>query len=248
MNPFKRISLLLPACMFSFIAFAQPPANAYDPKAKAILDDVSKTAKAYTSITATFSITMTNAAGKSDVKSGSLTMKNCKYKITLDNKVKDAIKKEEYYNDGKTTWVYSEKDNEVTIDCAPDPTVKKSENSISPNDIFTIHEKGFKYTFVKEMTQTDGKVVQLIDLFPENPDKKNYHTVHVTIDKVKKQITNVIFVNKDGSTTTYAVKTFTSNLDIVDTTFQFDVKAHPGVTVTDLREDDCKDYSGSCNK
>jgi outer membrane lipoprotein-sorting protein len=248
MNSIKKIALFIPACFTAFIALAQPPANAYDPKAKAILDEVSKTAKAYTSITATFSITMTKADKSTDVKNGSIVMKNCKYKITLENKIKEVIKKEEYYNDGKTTWVYSEKDKEVTIDCAPDPNVKKSENSISPNDIFTIHEKGFKYTFVKEMTQPDGKVVQLIDLFPENPDKKNYHTVHLTIDKVKKQITNVIFVNKDGSTTTYAVKTFTPNLDVPDTTFQFDVKAHPGVTVTDLREEDCKDYSGSCNK
>ncbi len=236
MNSLKKIALSIPILFIAVSAFAQPPANAYDPKAKAILEEVSKTAKTYTTITATFSITIKKADGSSDVKNGSIVMKGLKYKITLETKIKDAVKKEEYYNDGKTTWTYSEKDNEVTIDNAPDSTKKKNPNSISPSDIFSFDGKGFKYSFVKEMTQPDGKVVQLIDLFPEKPDGKNYHTIHLTVDKVKKQVVNVIFVGKDGSTTTYAVKTFTPNLPVADTVFQFDFNAHPGVTKTDLRD------------
>ncbi len=235
MNSFKKISLAIPALLFSVIAFAQPGDPNYD-KAKLILDEVSKTAKAYSSISATFSITIKPATGTAEVKTGNVVMKSGKYKITLDNKVKDVIKKEEYYNDGKTTWVYIEKDKEVTIDHAPDPTKKKAENSISVNDIFTIHEKGFKYTFVKEETQ-NGKVVQLINLIPEKPDKKNYHTIKLTIDKAKKQIINIVQLNRDGSTITYNVKTFTPNTVVPDTTFQFDMKVHPGVTVIDMRED-----------
>lgn len=239
MNYIKKLAIPLSVFLLALPALAQAQDPSYDPKAKQILDEVSKTAKAYTSITATFSITIKKADGTSDVKNGSIIMKACKYKITLENKVKDIIKKEEYYNDGKTTWVYSEKDKEVNIDCY-DPTKKKAENSISPNDIFRIHEKGFKYKFIKEEKQ-NGKDVQLIDLYPEKPDKKNYSIVKVTIDKVKKQIINVVFVNKDGSTTTYAVNTFTANLEVPDTKFQFDTKAHPGVSVIDLREEDCKE-------
>jgi outer membrane lipoprotein-sorting protein len=229
MNIIRKIALTVPACFFAFATFAQ---TAQDPKAKLILDEVSKTAKAYTTISASFSIAVKNKEGKTDTKNGSIMMKNGKYKITLENKVKDAIKKEEYYNDGKTTWVYSEKDNEVTIDCF-DPTQKK-ESQISPNDIFTIHEKGFKYKYIKEETQS-GKVVHLIDMFPENPDKKNYHTVKLIIDKAKKQILSVAFLNKDGSSTTYTVKSLTPNLDMTDGSFQFDTKTHPGVEVIDLR-------------
>ncbi len=236
MNNFRKIALTVPACIFAFATFAQ---TAQDPKAKLILDEVSKTAKAYTTITASFSITMKNKENKTDTKNGSIVMKSGKYKITLENKVKDAIKKEEYYNDGKTTWVYSEKDNEVTIDCY-DPTQKK-ESQISPNDIFTIHEKGFKYKYVKEETQA-GKVVHLIDMFPENPDKKNYHTVKLIIDKAKKQIISVAFLNKDGSSTTYTVKSLTPNIDMTDASFQFDTKSHPGVEAIDLRpEGGCPD-------
>jgi outer membrane lipoprotein-sorting protein len=242
MKTLSKILLAIPATILAVNCYAQPPAQKdpnYDPKAKTILDEVSKTAKAYTSITAEFTITMKNAKGDvTDTKNGSLVMKSGKYKIVIDNKVKGVVKKEEYYNDGKSTWVFSEKDNEVTIDCAPDPNAKRNENTISPNDIFTIHEKGFKYRFIKEEVQ-NGKAVQLIDLTPEKPEKKNYHTVKLTIDKTKKQIISVVFVNKDQSTTTYTVKSLTPNLDVTDATFQFDKKIHAGVSEVDLRED-CK--------
>jgi outer membrane lipoprotein-sorting protein len=234
MNSFKKLGLVIPALLVSTMTFAQDPNS---DKAKLILDDVSKTAKAYTSITATFSISIKQAGSTTtEVKNGSVIMKSGKYKIILDNKVKDVVKKEEYYNDGKTTWVYIEKNKEVTIDHAPDPAAKKAENSISVNDIFTIHEKGFKYTFVKEETQ-NGKVVQLINLIPEKPDKKNYHTIKLTIDKTKKQIINIVQLNKDGSSITYNVKTFVPNNVVPDNTFQFDMKVHPGVSVIDLREE-----------
>jgi outer membrane lipoprotein-sorting protein len=232
MTSLRKITLAIPALLFSVMSFAQQ-----DPKAKLILDEVSKTAKAYSTISATFSITVKQKDGSTDVKNGSVLMKSGKYKITLDNKVKDVIKKEEYYNDGKTTWVYIEKNKEVTIDNAPDPAKKKAENSISVNDIFTIHEKGFNYTFIKEETQ-NGRVVQIIDLIPEKPDKKNYFKIKVTIDKVKKQIINIVQMNKDGSSITYNVKTFTPNTEVPDTTFQFDKKLHPGVTVIDLRDEE----------
>ncbi|MBI3512056.1 MAG: outer membrane lipoprotein carrier protein LolA [Bacteroidetes bacterium] len=233
-----KIIAAFPAILLACALHAQPQANDpnYDPKAKVILDDVSATAKAYSSITATFSITTKKADGTSDVKDGNVVMKSGKYKIVLDNKVKDKVYKEEYYNDGKTTWVYTEKDGELTIDNAPDPAAKKNDNTISPNDIFTIHEKGFKYKFIKEETK-DGVVYQYIDLYPEKPDKKNYHTVKLTIDKVKKQITTVVFLNKDGSTTTYAVKTFTPNLVVADSTFQFDTKTHVVKQTIDMRDE-----------
>lgn len=211
--------------------------NSYDPKAKAILDDVSKTAKSYTSITATFSLTMEKADKTKDVHEGTIVMKGSKYKISLNRKIKDKVYLEEYINNGKTVWTFSQKDNEVTIDNAPDPAKKKNSNSISPSDIFTIHEKGFKYKFIKEEMQ-NGKAVQLIDLYPDNPDKKNYSIVKVVIDKAKKQIISVTFNNKDGSKTIYTVKSFTPNLEVADTTFTFDSKTHPGCKSVDLRDED----------
>lgn len=220
--------------------FAQTPAKTgpdYDPKAKAILDGVSATAKSYQSITAGFTITMEKPDKSKEVKNGTVILKGSKYKITLENKdSKGNIKKEEYYSDGKNTWVYSEKDKEVTKDC-PDPKAKKNENTISPTEIFTFHEKGFKYKFIEEKTE-GGVVYQYINLFPEQPDKKNYHTIKLKIDKVKKQIASITQMNTDGSKTIYTVNTFTPNIAYTDATFQWDAKAHPGVSLVDLCEDE----------
>lgn len=233
MNTLRNLLLAVPALMIATAALAQDPA--YDPKAKAILDEVSKTAKAYTSISANFTITLKKAGSNTpDTKTGSLILKGDKYKVTINNKVGDKMKKEEYYNDGKTTWTYVEKDNEVTIDCF-DPS-KTNDNGFSPSNIFNIHEKGFKYLFIQEKKDSKGRTIQEIQLTPEKPEKKNYHQIRVFVDKDKKQIVELTFKGKDGSTTNYKVDSFTPNTPVTDASFQFDTKAHPGVEVVDLRE------------
>lgn len=228
-------TVALPASAFAQTAKTGPD---YDPKAKTILDGVSATAKAYTSITATFTISTEKPGGVKESKTGTVILKGNMYKITLDSKNSQGkAYKEEYYNDGTTMWTYNGNDNECQIDNAPDPAKKANDNQISPTEIFTFHEKGFKYKFMKEETQAGGKVVQLIDLYPENPDKKPYHTVKLTIDKVKKQIVSIVLVNKDGSKTTYTVNTFTPNTAYTDATFKFDKAKYPGCSCVDLRED-----------
>lgn len=220
---------------------AQTPAKTgpdYDPKAKTILDGVSATAKAYQSITCNFTLTMEKPDKTKEVKNGTVILKGSQYKITFENKDKNnKVTREEYYNDGKNTWVYSEKDKEVTKDIAPDPNKKKNENQITPSEIFTFHEKGFKYKFVEEKTE-GGVVYQYVNLFPEQVDKKNYHTIKLKIDKVKKQISSITQLNKDGSKTIYTVNTFTPNIAYTDATFQWDQKAHPGVVMIDLTQDE----------
>lgn len=208
-----------------------------DPKAKAILDEVSKTAKAYTSITATFSMTIENPNNTKDVQEGSLILKGKKYKVILSKKVKDKVKKEEYRNDTKTTCNYSESSSEVTVDYAPDPNKANAKNGMNLADIFTIHEKGFKFSFEKEST-VNGRVMQIINLYPEKADGKSYHTIKVTVDKLKKQIVSMTMLNNNGSKITYTIKTLTPNLQVNDTEFEFNVKNYPaGTTVVDLREE-----------
>lgn len=242
MKAYSIISGLAIAAMIALPASALAQVKTgpdYDPKAKTILDGVSATAKAYTSITATFTISTEKPGGVKESKTGTVILKGNMYKITLDNKNSQGKPyKEEYYNDGVTMWTYNGNDNECQIDHAPDPAKKKNDNQISPTEIFTFHEKGFKYKFMKEETQASGKVVQLIDLYPENPDKKPYHTVKLTIDKAKKQIVSIVLVNKDGSKTTYTVNTFTANTAYTDATFKFDKAKYPNCTIVDLRDEE----------
>jgi outer membrane lipoprotein-sorting protein len=182
-------------------------------------------------------MTVENPNNTKDIQEGSLVLKGKKYKVTLVKKIKDKLKKEEYRNDTKVTCNYSEQNGEVTVDNAPDPNKSNAKNGLNPADLFTIHEKGFKYSFEKETT-LNGRVVQIINLYPEKPDGKSYHTIKVTIDKLKKQVISMTMLNTNGSKITCTIKTFTPNLQMNDNEFEFDLKNYPpGTEVIDLREE-----------
>ena len=221
--------LLLASLTVSSFA-QQMPKETVDTKAKAILDELSKKTKAYTSIKAEFGIVVTGADKKEkENSSGALSLKGTKYKLD--------VKGQSIYCDGKNQWTYIPESKEVQINCAPDPN--KTE-SISPVNIFTLYEKGFKSVYFSEETVGTAKC-DVIDLYPLDPKGKKYHRVTLYIDKTKKQIVQVkIFSKTDQSVTTITVKSFTANSEMPDTTFTFDIKKFPGTEEVDLREDDCK--------
>jgi outer membrane lipoprotein carrier protein len=189
-----------------------------DPKAKKVLDDLSAKTKAYTTVKAEFVLTTEKKDKTKDTQSGKIETKGSKYKLMIPG--------HEIYCDGKTVWDYIKDANEVQVkdmDAGGD-------DAITPSTVFTIYEKGFKYKFDSEDATT-----QTISLFPTNPDKKKFHTVKLLIDKVKKQISSVKMLMKDGATQTYLIKSFVSNSDIPDASFTFNPKTHPGISVEDLR-------------
>ena len=79
-----------------------------DPKATAILNDVSKKYKAMTSMRAVFAMSTEDAKGKaSQAQTGTLYAKGPMYKIELAN--------QEIISDNKTVWTYLKDANEVQI-------------------------------------------------------------------------------------------------------------------------------------
>jgi len=190
-----------------------------DPQAKKILDELSTKTKAYTSIKAEFTFTTEKKDKTKDIQTGKIETKAAKYKLEIPG--------HEIYCDGKTIWDFIKDANEVQI---KDVEVG-ADDAVTPSNIFTLYEKGYKYKFDGEDALT-----QTISLFPENPDKKKFHTIKLYIDKVKKQISSVKMLMRDGTTQTYTIKSFVSNSILPDTDFVFDKKAHPGVEVEDLRD------------
>ena len=198
-------------------------AQEHDPKAKAILDELSKKTKTYASIKAEFAITVEDRDKKKETQNGNIQIKGNKYKLE--------IKGQEVISDGKTTWTYLKDANEVQVNNVD----LNSTDAINPSNIFTVYEKGYKYKFDKEEA-VKGITIQTINLYPENPEKKKYHTVKLMVDKTKKQITGIKMLMKDGSVNSYEIKKFTTNTEMNDALFTFDPKAHPGAEVVDLRE------------
>lgn len=229
MNRTKNLIVTLILCAATTLNIkttsAQNPTPDASAKAKKILDEVTAKTKKYTSINAHFIFSVENKDKKVNEKQeGDIMVKGNKYKLVLKNQT--------IFCDGKTIWTYLKDANEVQINSV---SQREEEDKITPNNIFTIYEKGFKYEFVKE----EGKgaaAVQVINLFPLDPKKKAYHTATLYIDKTKKQINKIVVKGKDGNISTYTVKNFKTNENLADDMFAFNKANYPGVETVDLRE------------
>ncbi len=218
----KKFLLLLSAFALSLqVSHAQDQ----DPKAKAILDDLSKTTKAYKTIVSEYIFTSQNKDKKVVEK------QNYKVQVKAD-KFKLDIPGNTIVCDGKTIWAHNKDANEVTIKNF-DAT---NEDQLNPSKIFTLYETGFKYKFDKE-EKIGAVTYQVISLFPSvKPEKKKFHTIKLYVDKVKKQVGKLIMLNRDGTTQTYEIKSFKPNVELPDVTFTFDLKGFKPDQITDERD------------
>lgn len=202
------IALLTIGCLTS---------NAQDAKAKKILDALSTKTKSYSTIKASFTKTLIKKDKSKTEMKGKIQTKGSKYILDIPGHT--------IYCNGTTVWDYISDANEVQV-----TDMESDDNAINPSTIFTIYEKGFKYKFAGE----DG-ATQIINLYPTNPDKKKYHTIKLSIDKNKNQITSVTMLMKDGAKVIFTIDSFLGNSDIPDAEFTFDAKKFPGVFIEDLR-------------
>ena len=230
---FKRCLLSIVYCLLSAFLFAQQPKEIVDAKAKEILDEVARQTKTHTTIKADFTAVTEKKESNTkttitDTQTGTLQLKGTKYKLEF--------KGQTIFSDGKTQWTYIKESNECQIDCTPDPNTTTTPN---PVNIFTLYEKGYKYKYEKEDV-VNGAKVDIINLYPTDPDKKSFHTIQLTIDKMKKQILSAKILNKNGTNNNITVKNFTPNSEIADATFTFNKADYKRVEIIDLRDGECK--------
>lgn len=212
----KTLLIFLITIATSFSVAAQQ-----DEKAKGILDKVSAKTKTYKTIKAEFQFSISNKTeGVNESQIGNIQIKGDKYFLS--------IKGQDVMCDGKSIYTVLKDASEIQINNIPDKT---EEEYISPNKIFTIYENGFNYKYVKEETG-----LHLINLYPKNAEDKAYHTITLYVNSVKNEITKVKVTGKDGSITTYTVKSFTPDVVIPDTQFAFDKSKYPKFEIIDLRE------------
>lgn len=210
----KSLFILFIAGITSYSAVAQE-----DTKAKEILDKLSAKTKSYNTIKADFQFTMINKTeGTNESQSGKIEIKGDKYFLSISGQ--DVI------SDGKNMWTILKDAEEVQIN----EIDEEDEDAISPNKIFTLYEKGFKYKYVKE-----DKGIQIINLYPKAAADKSYHRIALYINKAKNEISKVKVYGKDGTITSYKIKVFTPNASISDSRFTFDKSKYSTYEVIDLR-------------
>ncbi len=218
----KKIFLLL--SVFTLVSLCSQ-AQDQDPKAKKILDDLSKATKAYKTITSEYIFTIVNKDKKQTEKqTGKVLVKGAKFKLEIPGNT--------IVCDGKTIWAHNKDANEVTIKSFD----ANNEDQLNPSKIFTMYETGFKYKYEKE-EKVGAATCHVITLYPSvKPEKKKFHTVKIFVDKAKNQIAKMVMLMKDGSTQSYEIKSFKSNTEIADNVFVFDLKPFKVDQITDERD------------
>lgn len=193
-----------------------------DPKAKVVLDNVSKKFKSLKSVIANFILKIEGANNSvTDSKKGSVYVKGTKYKVVMGD--------QEIISDNKTSWTYAKDVNEVTIN-----NVDQSSQGMTPAKIFTnFYDKDFLYKLNGETTEK-GRVLQNIELTPTDKSKP-YFKVLIDVDKKTQTLARMKVFEKNGNRYTYEISSFQPNGAVTDDMFTFDARKHPGVEVVDLR-------------
>jgi outer membrane lipoprotein carrier protein len=183
-----------------------------DPKAKTILDELSKLTKSYKTMTAEYSfLAMSKDKKQLDKQTGKIQVKGAKFRLEIPGNI--------IVCDGKKVFNHNKDQKEVSIKCY-EPS---DDDMLDPTRIFTVYEKGFKCSFEKEEKTATG-TTQIINLYPTvKPEKKKFHTAKLYVDKSKKQITSLKLLMKDGGTQTFEIKKFASNSELAEALFAMDL-------------------------
>jgi outer membrane lipoprotein carrier protein len=196
-----------------------------DPKAKAILDDLSKVTKTHKTILGDVVFTMYNKEKKAVEKpqTWKIWVKGQKFKLDIPGT--------NIVCDGKTLWNYNKDAKEVTI-----KNFDPDNDEQNPSKIFTMYENGYKYKYDKE-EKVGSAMCHVIDLYPSvKPEKKKFHTVKLYSDKNKKQIVRLKMMMKDGGTQVYDVKSLKANTEMPDAMFVMDLKGFKADQINDERD------------
>lgn len=208
----KSITTFLILTAISVFSFSQ------DEKAKKILDDISAKTKTYSTMIFDFTVVITTADGQDPItQSGKIYIKDEKYFLSLPE--------QEIYCDGATITTFLKEDNECYTRSVED--VEEGE-IVSPSQLLTIWEDGYKYKYVQETTYADRPAHE-IHLYPKDPAKSKFHTIILKIDAERNEVVFFMVKGKDGSNTKYKISKFEKNTAIPDAKFIFDRAKHPGV-------------------
>ena len=191
---------------------------AQDSKAQGVLDKLSTKMKGLKSFYIEFSASIKNSeTGTNQNELGKGWVKGNKFSASYgDNTI---------ISNGMKTWTVVKEEKSVYESDATD-----DEDAINPKKLMTIWENGFKNKYIKE-DKISGESVHVIDLYPKNPSKADYHTIVLFISKGDVELKKAIMKGKDGTVMTYSLTKFQENPDVEDSKFVFDKKKYPGYPV-----------------
>ena len=207
----KTILSLLILTTFSLSLYSQ------DEKAKKILDEISVKTKAYETMYFEFTVVVAVPGEEPITQTGKVYIKDEKYFLSLTE--------QEVYCDATTITTFLKEDNECYTRSVDD--VEEGE-IVSPSQLLTVWEAGYKYQDVQETTDADRPAHE-IHLYPKDPSGSKFHTIILKIDAERNEVVFFMVKGKDGTNTKYKISKFDKNIEISDSKFVFDKAKHPGV-------------------
>lgn len=190
-----------------------------DAKSQGILDKLSTKMKAQKSFYIEFSASIKNAtSGTDESETGKGWVKGNKFYASYGENT--------IISNGAKTWTIVKEEKSVYETDANE----NDEESMNPKKLMTIWESGFKNKYEKE-DKLNNEAVHVIYLYPKNPAKADYHTIILYISKASNDLKKAVMKSKDGTVMTYSLNKFTSNPEIEDSKFVFDIKKYPGYTL-----------------
>ena len=205
--------LLALIALVSFTTFGQ------DAKSQAVLDKLSTKMKGQKSFYVEFTANIKNSSnGTNTSETGKGWVKGSKFYASYgDNTI---------ISNGIKSWTIVKEEKSVYETDANE----NDEESMNPKKLMTIWESGFKNKYDKE-DKLNNEAVHVINLFPKNPGKVEYHTITLYISKVGNDLKKAVMKAKDGTVMTYTLTKFQPNAPVEDTKFVFDLKKYPGYTL-----------------
>lgn len=221
----KPLFLALIALLTATTAFSQTAGakEKSDPEAKKILDKIRKKYEGYKSFELAFTLTVEVPGEAQQVQKGTTAQSDKQFRLDMDDQV--------IVSDGKSTWVYLKKNNEVQINDA-DPNGQSE--FLTPRELLRRYQKGDFLYAITEKTTVGGKLLTHIEFKPVNRNSE-YSKIRVSVDEKALTIESIKAFAKDGSRYTFKVTRLTPNKTFPANYFTFDTKKYPGVHVEDLR-------------
>lgn len=213
----KSAALLCLICLTSSVQ-AQT-----DPAAKAVLQQVTETYKGARTITADFTLSVQQAQQRDGyTESGQILMEPGanRYHITMTDQV--------LISDGKTQWMVLRDVGEVQIS-----EVDRSEDAISPANLFSFYNKGYKYVSAPD-EKAGNTTLAVVELSPEDV-RSPYFKIRLRTVKSTHLVHDVTIFDKSGIRYTYALRNTKFNSTIEPTKFIFRQSDYPGLELVDLR-------------
>lgn len=193
---------------------------AQDKKATEILDAFKEKSQTYQTIQVEFAYTMEN--DKEDIFeefNGILFIKGDSYRLSIAGQL--------IICDGETIWTYLEDAEEIQINAVED-----DDESITPSRLFTTYYDDHKPKYAGE-SQQEGKTIHSIELTPVSV--KSYAKILLEIEKTSLEPVKINIFDKSGSTFTYTITKFATDIPLGDDKFTFNASAFPDAEIIDMR-------------